>query len=277
MPDIWLSPITPVETLSLTYVDVETTGLAPGHGDRVCEIALLRMQGEQEVARFESLVHPQCLMPPEVTAVHGLTDAMLADAPPFADLIPTLQALLKDSIIVGHNVRFDLNFLYHEWCAAGQTLPDFAVIDTLALAQAYYDFRHNSLGAIATTLGISHTPRHRAMADVLATRDVLHHFVADLRQRAPVTLAQLMYPSKRRSSADMAAMMTTLEEALTDRTPLHLRYRGWKAPETVRVVQPLAVYYERGYGFLRAFCHLRRDERSFRFDRITELKVLAQE
>ena len=60
----WPSPITPLDELAFTFVDVETTGLDPTTGDRVCEIALLRVQGDREIARFESLVHPQRPMHP---------------------------------------------------------------------------------------------------------------------------------------------------------------------------------------------------------------------
>ncbi len=273
----WLPPTTPVDNLALTFVDVETTGLSPARGDRVCEVALLRLEGGREVARFESLVYPQRQVPREVVAVHGLTDTILAQAPPFAMLLPRLGPLLYGTVLVGHNVRFDLGFLRYEWHLTGQTLPQMAVIDTLALSQAHYRFRHNSLAAIAAELGVAHTPQHRAMADVLATRDVFERFLADLRQQGAVTLAQLMYPSSRRSPTDLLTVLSTLQEALSLNALLHLRYRGWKAPETVRIVEPIAMYYEHGYGFLRAFCHLRREERSFRFDRIAEVRPLAEE
>jgi DNA polymerase-3 subunit epsilon len=277
MTTAWPSPTTPVEALTFTYLDVETTGLAPGNGDRVCEIALLRMHGEQEETRFESLVHPQRSMPPAVTAVHGITEEMLVGAPLFVELLPSIGVLLQDTVIVGHNTRFDLRFLRYEWYAAGHILPEFPMIDTLALAQTYYRFHHNSLAAIAAELGVLHAPKHRAMADVLATRGVLQRFIADLQQQGPVTLAHLMYPRSQRTGAEVVAMLMTLQEALPDGGLLHLRYRGWKAPETVRIVEPLEVYYAGGYGFLRAFCHLRREERSFRFDRIAELRMLTEE
>ena len=273
----WPSPTTPIDELSLTFVDVETTGLDPATGDRVCEIALLRVRGDQEVARFESLVHPQRRMTPGAMAVNGITDAMLVDAPPFATVLPQVYALLQDAVLVAHNARFDVGFLRHEWQIAGQTLPSLAVVDTLALAQARYRFRHNSLGAIASELGIIPTSLHRAMADVLITWQVLQRFIANMRQEGPVTLAHVMYPHSRRSVAEMAAVITTLQEAIPAGTPLRLRYQPGKAPETVRVVQPLEVYYERGHGYIRAFCHLRQEERNFRFDRIAELRPLNED
>ncbi len=274
---IWPSPTAPIDELALTFVDVETTGLDSTTGDRVCEIALLRVCGDQEIGRFESLVHPQRPMTPGAMAVNGITDAMLVDAPPFAAVLPQVQALLQDAVLVAHNARFDVGFLRYEWQIAGQTLPSLAVVDTLALAQARYRFRHNSLGAIASELGIIPTSLHRAMADVLITWQVWQRFVAHMREAGPVTLAHVMYPHSRRSVAELTAIITVLQEAIPTGKPLQLRYQPEKAPETVRVVQPLEVYYERGHGYIRAFCHLRQEERNFRFDRIAELKALNED
>src|SRR5207248_3758105 len=76
----WPSPLTLLDEVAFTFVDVETTGLDPATGDRVCEIALLRAQDGREIARFESLVHPQRPMHPGALSVHGITDAMLVGA-----------------------------------------------------------------------------------------------------------------------------------------------------------------------------------------------------
>jgi DNA polymerase III subunit epsilon len=275
---ILLSPMTPVEELSFTVVDVETTGLDPARGDRVCEIALLRIERNREVARLESLVRPFRLMTPGASAVNGITDAMLLDAPPFAAILPQVRKLLQHTVLVAHNASFDLGFLRHEFRAAGQVLPEMAVVDTLVIAQARYRFPHNSLAAIATTLGFPNAIRHRAMADVLTTWQVLQRFIADFcRQEPAITLAHLMYPAERRSVAELAAMTITLQEALQTGRLLHLRYQAGKnASQTMRVVQPLELGYERGHSYLRAFCHLRQDERNFRLDRIVEIRVFTE-
>lgn len=262
---------TPVDELGFTVVDVETTGLHAATGDRVCEIALLRTHAGQEVARFETLVHPQQPMPPGAMAVHGISDAMLTDAPPFATILPTVQEFLQDTIVVAHNARFDIGFLQREWALAGHTLPALVAVDTLLQAQARYDFTHNSLSAISATLGLAMFAAHRAMADVVATWQVFQRFIDDMRQEGPVTLAHLLYPSKRFSGRALTALVGLLETALPGSLPLYLRYQGRDAPETQRIIQPLEVYYERGHGYLRAFCHLRQEERHFRLDRIAEL------
>jgi DNA polymerase-3 subunit epsilon len=272
----WPLPTTPIDAQPFTFVDVETTGLDPTTGDRVCEIALLRVQGAHELARFESLVYPQRPMAPGALAVHGITDAMLAQAPPFAALLPQIERLLHGAVLVAHNARFDVNFLRHEWQHVGQTLPFFAVADTLALAQARYRFPHNSLGAIAAELGIVSPVAHRAMADVWTTWQVWQRFIADMQEEGPVVLGQVLYPNNRRSTDELLGLITVLQDAIPAGKPLHLRYQPEKAPATVRVVQPLEVYYERGHGYMRAFCHLRQEERHFRLDRIAALTALNE-
>jgi DNA polymerase-3 subunit epsilon len=276
--DFLLSPTTPVEASPFIFVDVETTGLDVATGDRVCEIALLRVQGGQEIDHFESLINPQRQMGAGAMAVNGITDAMLVDAPLFPTLISPIHNLLQNAVFVAHNAPFDLGFLRHEFQLANQTFTVPAVVDTLVLAQAHYRFPHNSLGAIATSLGLSNSIRHRAMADVQTTRLVLQRFMADMQGKnsGPLVLAHLMYPADRRSVAQLDALTTMMRDALQSGKLLHLHYQASNAEETARVVEPLEVSYQRGRGYLRAFCHLRQEERNFRFDRIRTLKLVTE-
>lgn len=276
--DFPLSPTTPVEALPFILVDVETTGLNVTTGDRVCEIALLRVQGGQEIGRFESLISPQRPMGAGAMAVNGITDDMLADAPRFPALIAPIRDLLHNAVFVAHNAPFDLGFIRHEFQLANQTFTVPAVVDTLVLAQAHYRFPHNSLGAIASSLGLSNHIRHRAMADVETTWQVLQRFIADMQEKenGPLVLAHLMYPADRRSVAELDALTRLMRDALQGGKLLHLHYQASNAEETARVVEPLEVSYQRGRGYLRAFCHLRQEERNFRFDRILAIEEVTE-
>jgi DNA polymerase-3 subunit epsilon len=270
------APTTPVDTLTLTFVDVETTGLDPEQGDRVCEIALLQVRGAREVTRFMSLTHPQRAMPPRATAINGITDTMLHTAPPFASLIPSIRPLLRDTVVVAHNAHFDVRFLYHEFAMAQQTLPRFAVIDTLALARAWYRLPHNSLEALAKAFGIPHPVRHRALTDVLTTWKLWQRFVVDRQQVGALMLAHVMHPRDGRPTAELEALTSTLYQALLANHRLYLRYRSGNDAETLRVIEPLEIHYAYGHGYVRAFCHMRQDERNFRLDRIVELKPVRE-
>jgi len=275
MPPVF-SPTTPVEALPLTFVDVETTGLDVDKGDRVCEVALLRIQNTGEVARFSSLVQPERAISARAAAVHGITEDMLLTAPRFPSLIATLRPLFHNTVLVAHNAQFDVRFLRHEFALAQHELPSLPIIDTLALAQAWYHFPHNSLESIAAELGLNNEVRHRALADVLTTWQIWQRFIADKHVEGPLTLAHVMHPNDRRSAAELEVLTDILQAALATGSPLNLRYKASNGEETQRVIQPLELQYERGYGYLRAYCRLRQDERHFRLDRIMELELLSR-
>lgn len=272
----WLAPTTPVESLTLTFVDVETTGLDVAQGDRVCEVALLQVRDMQEVARFTSMVYPGRPMPAKATLVNGITDAMLAAAPLFSAILPAIRDMLHGTVLVAHNAQCDVRFLRYEFARARQAFAQVAVVDTLALAQAWYTFSHNSLAAIASELGLSNTVRHRAMADVLTTWEVWQRFIADRQLSGPLTLAHLMHPNDSRSVAELEVLTATLYEGLSAHLPLRLHYKASNAEETERVIQPLELQYAYGHSYLRAYCHMRRDERHFRLDRIMALERLSE-
>ena len=120
--------------IEIPYVaaDVETTGLSAADGHRVCEFALLRFLRGTVIDSFVSLVNPLRPIDPGASAVNGITDAMVAGAPTFADLLPRILDFLADDPLVFHNAPFDLSFLRSEARIAGGSWPGNRVIDTLS-------------------------------------------------------------------------------------------------------------------------------------------------
>jgi DNA polymerase-3 subunit epsilon len=167
----------------LAFLDVETTGLRPGSGDRVVEIAVVRTRGPMELERFTSLVNPECRLGPGAAQVNGITPRMLAGAPVFGDLLDELLPLLEGVVLVCHNAPFDLGFLEAELRRAAAPVWDGVVLDTLAFARRQYWFRHNSLSSIAYQLGIPAAGAHRALADALTTQAVFARFAGRLREQ----------------------------------------------------------------------------------------------
>jgi DNA polymerase III subunit epsilon len=162
----------PLAETPYVAIDVETTGLEPGDGHRVCEIALLRFLRGTVVDSIVSLVNPLRPISPGATAVNGITDAMVAPAPCFPDLFPGILEFLGDDTTVFHNAPFDLSFLRREARLAGGRWPRNPVIDTLVLARRTRRFRSHSLSALCGTLGIG-SGFHRAAADAYAAGKLL--------------------------------------------------------------------------------------------------------
>ncbi|MBX9727926.1 MAG: DNA polymerase III subunit epsilon [Sphingopyxis sp.] len=150
--------------------DTETTGLNSGGGDRLVEIGCIELVGRIETGRtFHAYVNPQRPMPPEAQAVHGLSDAFLADKPLFADIADDLLAFLgDDAMLVAHNAMFDFGFLNAELARCSRASIDLArMTDTVAMARKLHPGAKHSLDALCTRYGIdrSHRIRHGALLD----------------------------------------------------------------------------------------------------------------
>ena len=179
--------------LPLAVVDVETTALAPGRRGRVCEVALLRIEPGRDpgpsAVPWSTLVSPGIPLSPGAARVNGLSDAELADAPPFEAIAPLLLRKLEGAVIVAHNAPFDLGFLRYELRRAGHEPAALPALDTLMLARRWYDFRSNALGAVARELGVPTSGLHRAAADVAATWGIFSRMRQRLEPMGMRTLA----------------------------------------------------------------------------------------
>ena len=156
--------------------DTETTGLE-NQADRIIEIGCIELENQFPTGRTLHLfinpdgrkVHPDAL------AVHGITDAFLADKPLFADVAEEIVAFFDGARYVAHNASFDIGFINAEYQRLGipPVAPDM-VIDTLSLARRRHPMGPNSLDALCRRYGIdnSHRTKHGALLDAELLTDV---------------------------------------------------------------------------------------------------------
>ena len=268
-----------IDQVPLAYVDVETTGLSPQGGDRVCEVAILRCQGGQVLDAMQQLINPQRPMGAGAYAVHGISDDMLRDAPTFDAVMNDVLELFAGAVVVCHNTPFDLGFLAAELALLHVPMPSFVALDTLRLARRNVASPRYSLGVLAATLGVEVDGRaHRAMVDVLTTRAVLQRLVEGLWPAGVRTVQEYVAAQggpisleRRRPVVDVPPLIL---DALRRHRPLLLRYRSERGEVTERIVEPLGVSDRGGYASLIAHCHLRDAQRSFRLDRIIAMDVV---
>ncbi|HEX8623601.1 MAG TPA: DNA polymerase III subunit epsilon [Allosphingosinicella sp.] len=149
--------------------DTETTGLSPLAGDRVVEIGCVELWNRVETGRtFHAYFNPERPMPSGAEAVHGLTDAFLADKPRFRDLAGDLLEFLGDCPLVAHNASFDFGFLNHELNNCGHPLVCLTrMVCTLQLARSRHPGAKHSLDALCTRFGVDRSlrVRHGALID----------------------------------------------------------------------------------------------------------------
>ncbi|MGE5263947.1 MAG: exonuclease domain-containing protein [Acidobacteriota bacterium] len=272
-----ISPNTSIDDLSLVFLDVETTGLEPRYGDRVCEIAVARARLDLVQTTFATLVNPERPISPGAASVNGLRDEDVRAAPRFSEVADTVLKVMSDAVLVCHNAPFDLGFVSSEMRRAGREFCVPPVIDTLQLARRCYSFASNSLPRVARALGVPAPNAHRALADAMTTREVFNRFVEDLWKRGVRTLADVQNAQGDLSlvtgSAAQVPLPPEIAEALSSGRRLFLKYVDGRGEETERWVTPQEVS---GIGealSLVAFCHLRKERRVFRLDRIVEIQI----
>ncbi len=148
----------------LVFLDLETTGATP-HFDRITEIGLVEVVNGEEVGEWSSLVNPGIGIPQAIQSLTGITDAMVANAPVFAELAVELHKRLEGKILVAHNARFDHGFLKSEFHRLGMRYLT-KVLCTVKLSRRLFpqEKRHN-LDSLIARHGLKCHARHRALAD----------------------------------------------------------------------------------------------------------------
>ncbi|NJN77997.1 MAG: GIY-YIG nuclease family protein [Saprospiraceae bacterium] len=170
-------------------IDIETTGVKPG-GDRITEVAVVLYDGEKIVDSYQSLINPECSIPPNITQITGITNQMVADAPKFFEIAKDLVEITKGAIFVAHNVSFDYGFIREEFARLGYSYRR-KQLCTVRLSKLVFPGRRRyNLDAMIDMLGIDVQRRHRAMDDTMATVKLLEAILAQ--QTAEESIANLV-------------------------------------------------------------------------------------
>ena len=161
--------------MEFVVFDVGTTGLSVVDGDRIIEIAAMKIKDGAIIDKFYSLVNPGRSIPEAASRVNNITDDMVAQAPISGDVLPRLVDFIGGACVAGHNVRFDLSFLCYELSRINRKLNESTpVVDTLKMSRDLLPYLSNhKLSYLSRSLGVVVGETHRAMADVELTVQVL--------------------------------------------------------------------------------------------------------
>jgi DNA polymerase III subunit epsilon len=194
---------TPLIDTTFVVLDLETTGLK-ATDDRITEIGAVKVRGGEVLGELRTFVHPGCAIPPSITAVTGITDAMVRDAPTLVSVLPSVLRFLDGAVFVAHNAAFDLGFLRAAAARIDLPPPDPVVVDTARLARRLVrdEVRNCRLSTLAAHFRSPTRPEHRALADARATVSVLHGLIERAGSLGATTLEDLR--DLARSSSDQA-------------------------------------------------------------------------
>lgn len=162
-------------------IDFETNGLMPGQGGRALEVAAVLVQDDRIVDTWQSLMNPGVYVPSFITALTGITPAMVRDAPPPEQVMAGIADFVGDATLVAHNASFDRKFWQHELERIGRDAPqDF--LCTVLLSRRLYQWAPNhKLGTLVALHGLPDDDRHhRALADASMTAHLFLRMQQDL-------------------------------------------------------------------------------------------------
>ncbi|HSJ43668.1 MAG TPA: DEDD exonuclease domain-containing protein [Euzebyales bacterium] len=205
----------PLRDVAFTVVDLETTGGSPA-SCAITEVGAVRVRGGEPEGELSTLVSPGVAIPRAITALTGISDHLVADAPVMSAVLPMLLELLRSSVLVAHNARFDVSFLDTALTRHGYPPIDLPVVCTATLARrlVHDEVRNCKLATLSRHFRTRHTPSHRALPDARATVEVLHALLERAAGVGVTTVAGLLELCRRR---DLSTV--TQRHRLADRLP----------------------------------------------------------
>jgi DNA polymerase III epsilon subunit family exonuclease len=267
--------------------DTEATGYS-NFSDRLIEIAGVRF-GRRAGAwtatgEFAELVRPDRPIPAETIAIHGITDDLVAGAASTVEVMDRFFAFARDAVLVVHYAPSDMGLMAFAYARAGRDVPAAYAVDTFPLARKLCPgIPHYSLEGIAQALSLP-LPSHRAMPDAVATRALFEAATAKLgvpeetplgavleHTGPPLTLEEFSH-----ISLTLPDLMTPVAEALASARDVTLAYRGGSKRGHPRRVTPSHYFARQGHVFLEGYCHLDKEMKSFRIDRIESVSLIQE-
>lgn len=157
-----------------TVIDIETTGLSARESE-IIELSALKIRDDKIISKFSSLVKPHNRIGTFITKLTGITNEMVSEAPAINDVLETYMEFLSNDYILGHNVNFDINFIYDNLKKHFNREFSNNYIDTMRLARKYCKFPSHKLSYLAECFNISTEGHHRALNDCVMTFEIYNH------------------------------------------------------------------------------------------------------
>jgi len=178
---------------TVAVIDFETTGMSPAQGARATEIAVVLVRDGRIVDRYASLMRSGAWVPPFIEQLTGISNRMLATAPPAGQVMHEVAEFTRGCAMVAHNASFDRGFWAHELALAGADDGSAGVGGfgcTLLLSRRLWpEVPDHKLGTLARWHGIAPTGRaHRALADAEMAAELWLRIVDDVRRRYAATV-----------------------------------------------------------------------------------------
>lgn len=269
---------TPLGEIPFAAFDIETTGLNP-LTDKILEMAVVTFRRGEIQETIDSLINPGIVIPETVKNIHGISDEMVIDMPALAELIDDFLVPLGNSVVVAHNVSFDLSFFTEAAKAHGREPLTTAVVDSCELArQLFPNLTSYKLTSLVEKFGLPCDQSHRALSDAKSCFALFCKCVETLPKKWDTAWEEFRSLFTGIMQADLDELilpekLIPVKEALIKRRRIRLSYRDAKGGLTKREVTPMGFASDHNHPVLIGYCHLRQSKRTFRLDRILEIEI----
>jgi len=215
-----------LDKAKFTVFDVETTGLYPYSGDRICEIGAVKGSlNSRPVKIFQSMINPGRPISDGAFSVNGITEEMVKDAPTIYEVLPSFLKFIEGTVLVAYNAGFDLGFLESALGKKKEVLSNYYIIDALRLARKLFPSAGRyGLAAISRTLDIGTEGEHRALSDALMTWEVFRKEVKLLMNEGVNEVEEVARVQARRPSIETVKdyKLKLIEDAIREEKKLNI-------------------------------------------------------
>ena len=268
-----------IDEVEFTIFDTETTGLEPGSGDRIVEIAAIRIKGKDKIAVFETLVNPGREISEAAQRVNNITAEMLEGAPSIEAVMPKFLNFIEGTCVSSYNASFDMAFLQSELKLLGREPLNIPAVDILRMAKRLLPgLERYPLWFVAQKLSLTTKQEHRALADVELTLGVFNRLneVLKIKQISDFNSFISLFGISSGFLEDIHNQkFSQIQKAIDLGVKLKIRYlSGSSAQVSEREVIPKEIKQDKGRSYLVGHCCLRQEERTFRIDAILHLEIV---
>jgi len=269
-----------IDDIEFTIFDTETTGLNPDSGDRIVEIAGLRVKGQKVLGKFHSFINSPKEISPAAFAVNHITREMLENSPAPEVVLDNFLNFIKGSCLCSYNAAFDMGFIENELVLSGRgKLNDIIVIDILKMAKRLLPgMERYALWFVSQKMQVNMQQEHRAFSDAQIALEVFNKFKDMLYHKGIFSFSNFvnLFGINLALLEDMNnSKIAKIQEAIGLGASIKINYLSSVSAElTEREITPKEIRRERGHSYMVGYCSLRKDERTFRVDSILHLEIL---
>jgi DNA polymerase-3 subunit epsilon len=261
-----------ISNARFAFLDIETTGLSPWFGDRICQVAVVVTEGKRIKLTLDLLINPERTLSPSAVHVNGLDESKLSAAPKFAEITDQLDPSFHEAVVVCHNAKFDIQFLDNEYRKLGRRIEFPNLVDTLLMSRQFYELPSYSLKHLARDFNVTASmDGSQALADAITMKNLFFAMTDSLKSVGKSLEDFIGIYNSPAWPPEGVYLPTELSEAIHSGRRLFIKYVDRDGETSERWITPRDVIGLSDYIYLQAFCHTREAERTFRLDRIIEI------